>query len=148
MRGLTSQCGVGRGAANGLLGLYRQKSADRTNIVTWVYPAAGQVVDTRLGDPNPSISEAARSGADDARTAAPGQGPDLGGEPGGPLKVRLWRRGGCSLTPGRAGKPTGGHRRCSSRPVIDAGKEPFCACRLVVPPGANPTGRPTLDGGA
>jgi hypothetical protein len=35
-----------------------------------------------------------------------------------------------------------------SGPVIDAGKEPFCACRLVVPPGANPTGRPTLDGGA
>src|SRR5260370_21268130 len=31
MRGLTNQCGVGRGAANGLPGLYRQKSADRTS---------------------------------------------------------------------------------------------------------------------
>jgi hypothetical protein len=40
---------------------------------------AGQVVDTHLGELNPSISEAACLGADDARTTRLRQGPFVGG---------------------------------------------------------------------
>jgi hypothetical protein len=47
MRGLTNQCGVGRGAANGLLDrIGRNPLTARANIVTWVYQAAGHGVDT------------------------------------------------------------------------------------------------------
>ncbi len=47
MRGLTNQCGVGRGAANGLPEPYRQKTADRTSEYCDVAcRAAGPIVDT------------------------------------------------------------------------------------------------------
>ena len=64
-----------------------------------------------------------------------------------PLAEALMETRRLQLTPGRAGSPQAGIDAAGSGPVIDAGKEPFCACRLVVPPGADPTGRPTLDGG-
>jgi hypothetical protein len=47
MKGMANQCGVGRGAANGLLDrIGRIPLTARANIVTWAYQAAGHVVDT------------------------------------------------------------------------------------------------------
>jgi hypothetical protein len=63
MQDLTNQCGVGRGAANGLPDRTgRHPETARGNIVTWVYRAAGHVVDTRARKEKPRLLTGAELG--------------------------------------------------------------------------------------